>query len=56
MTTTVVRKQRKKGISLRKAIDNFCIACVGGIKKDVTNCTAPHCPLWQVRPYQKEQK
>lgn len=34
------------------AIKAFCLNCVGFHSKRVTNCTAPGCPLFQVRPYQ----
>lgn len=34
------------------AIKAFCSACVGHVRKDVTNCTARGCPLWPYRPWQ----
>ena len=44
--------------SLRKAITAFCYECAGGdgepgARSNVRNCTAPHCPLYRVRPWQK---
>ena len=38
--------------SPREAIKAFCLHCVGYARVDVTNCTAPRCPLFQFRPYQ----
>ena len=35
------------------AIKAFCLHCVGFKFKRVTNCTSPKCPLFNVRPYQK---
>jgi hypothetical protein len=34
------------------AVRLFCLQCVGYTRKDVTNCTAPKCPLYPHRPYQ----
>lgn len=43
-----------KGNSLRSAVNAFCIECLGYEDIDgITNCTAPLCPLWLYRPYQK---
>jgi hypothetical protein len=36
------------------AIKAFCLRCVGFHSKRVTTCTSPNCPLYQVRPYQKD--
>lgn len=36
------------------AIKAFCLRCVGFHSKRVTTCTSPTCPLYQVRPYQKD--
>lgn len=38
------------------AIKAFCLQCVGFKYKRVTNCTAPKCPLFNVRPYQKKKE
>jgi len=43
----------KMATSPTYAIRKFCNACVGGKTEDVTNCTAPKCPLYNFRPYQK---
>lgn len=34
------------------AIKAFCSACVGHVRKDVTNCSATGCPLYPYRPWQ----
>ncbi len=38
--------------SKAEAIKAFCLECVGFKYKRVTNCAAPKCPLFNVRPYQ----
>lgn len=46
--------------SLRKAVDAMCAHCMGctashmepGFKHEIRHCSAPHCPLWEFRPYQ----
>lgn len=45
-------------LSLRKAITAFCYRCMGGdgepgVRESVRNCTAPNCPLYKVRPWQR---
>jgi hypothetical protein len=40
--------------SPRQAIKAQCLACVGFVREDVTNCTSAMCPLWHHRPYQQE--
>jgi hypothetical protein len=35
------------------AVKLFCLECVGYVRKDVTHCTAPKCPLYRWRPYQR---
>lgn len=37
--------------SRANAVKLFCLECVGYVRKDVTNCTAPLCPLFAWRPY-----
>lgn len=39
--------------SKAEAIKAMCLECVGFKYKRVTACTAPRCPLYSVRPYQK---
>ena len=53
---TPLEKLQDKPTSLRQAITAFCWLCVGENRKDVTNCSATKCPLWNVRPYQKNSK
>ena len=43
-----------------KAMCAHCMGCTeehiaDGWKEEVRNCTAPKCPLYNVRPYQKEK-
>lgn len=45
--------------SLAKAVKAQCFECVGrgedsGTRREIGNCTAWRCPLWQHRPYQKQ--
>lgn len=37
------------------AIKAFCLHCTGDLRDQVTNCTAPACPLFAYRPYQPGQ-
>jgi hypothetical protein len=36
------------------AIKHFCRDCMNGVASEVKNCTAPECPLYPFRPYQKK--
>ena len=47
-------KKAQKKTSPMQAIKNFCNACVGDIRGDITNCSAKQCPIYIYRPYQKE--
>lgn len=38
--------------SRANAIKAFCLVCVGYERKEVQNCSARHCPLWEYRPFQ----
>jgi hypothetical protein len=49
-------KKAQKRTSPMQAIKLFCNECVGGIKADITNCTAPNCNLYIYRPYQKGEQ
>lgn len=40
----------------KAAIKAFCLACVGFVRKDITNCSATQCPLYPYRPYQAGQE
>jgi len=44
-------KRAQKRTSPMMAIKAFCNECVGGIKADITNCTAYKCPIYIYRPY-----
>jgi predicted nucleic acid-binding Zn ribbon protein len=46
-------KKERKRVSPQQAIRNFCNNCVGGIREDITNCTAKQCSLYMYRPYQR---
>lgn len=47
--------------SLRGALDAMCAHCMGctadhiepGFRESIRDCSAPACPLWQFRPYQR---
>ena len=47
-------KREQKKVTPMMAIKSFCNGCVGGIRADIKNCTATHCPLFIYRPYQKD--
>jgi membrane protease subunit (stomatin/prohibitin family) len=49
-------KKAQKNTSPVQAIKNFCNECVGGMKADITNCTAKKCPIYIYRPYQKDEE
>jgi hypothetical protein len=49
----------------RRAINDFCITCQGGsphnpqfnnASKEIRDCTASHCPLYLVRPFQSRNQ
>ena len=56
------KKTTRRRPSLRKAIDNMCKSCIydphepGGWRQQVTACTSPSCPLFNVRPTVTEVK
>ena len=39
----------------RVAIKAFCLECVGWLRREVTLCTAPACPLYPYRPFQESE-
>jgi hypothetical protein len=49
--------------SRRAAINAKCAECMGctidhiecGFRREIRNCTAPHCPLFTFRPYQGQE-
>lgn len=50
--------ETKPGTPL-KAIRAFCTECFGGSVREIKNCTAPRCPLYEFRlgknPYLKRE-
>jgi hypothetical protein len=40
------------GNSRTAGVKAFCLHCVGYVRKDVRECSAPACPLFDYRPYQ----
>ena len=42
------------GKSLRAAVNSFCLECCGWQKVEVRDCTSLACPLFAVRPYQRD--
>jgi len=52
----IKKKAAKKRVSLRGAVNNFCRDCIydkkheGSWRKQIADCTASHCPLYEVRP------
>lgn len=40
--------------SPRQRIKGFCLECIGFERKAITECHSCACPLWDIRPYQKE--
>ena len=56
-TKTPVEKLAEKPKSLRLAVNAMCCVCVGGPEEarwryTIRDCTAPTCPLFNVRPHQ----
>jgi hypothetical protein len=52
---TPLEKLKDNPASLRTSITAFCWLCVGEVRKEVTNCTAKNCPLYNVRPWQPKE-
>ena len=51
-------KFRTQGGGRSLAIKAKCVECVGtadtpGFRKDIRECDARSCPLWEFRPYQR---
>ena len=40
--------------SPRSAIKAFCMECHGYDRASIADCTAYACPLWNIRPFQKQ--
>lgn len=55
-----IERAKADPFSLRKAITAFCYHCMGGdgepgARKHVRECTFRNCPLYPVRPWQKDE-
>ena len=50
------RVKEMKTKSKADAIKAKCLECVNFRYKRITECTAPQCPLYEVRPYQKKDE
>lgn len=48
-------KRAYEGTSLRASINAFCLECLGGDRAAIRTCTAPACPLYEVRPFQRKR-
>ncbi len=51
-----VRKSLAGGLSPRSAIRVKCLTCSCFQRDEVTACTVVLCPLWAIRPYQKDSR
>jgi hypothetical protein len=47
-------KKALKKTTPMQAIKQFCLNCVGDVRKDIRECTATKCPLYIYRPYQTD--
>lgn len=47
--------QAYEGKSRVAAIKAFCLECIGFNRDEIRKCSAPWCPLWAMRPYQKRR-
>ena len=41
---------------LRKRLNAKCLDCCWFVTEEITNCDIKRCPIWPMRPYQKEIK
>jgi len=51
-----IEKAKKNPKSLRAAINAKCYECSCYERIEVTKCTAKDCPLYDIRPWQREQE
>ena len=49
------RKVYQGQASPRQCIKAFCLECNGWEPDAIAKCTAPACPLWNLRPYQQSK-
>lgn len=47
-------KKAYKGASLRAAVNAMCLDCLQHDVAGIRHCTSPCCPLFEVRPYQRD--
>ncbi len=52
---TPIEKAKARPGSLRLAINAKCWECSCEQRIEITKCHLKDCPLWPVRPYQKEE-
>ena len=45
-----------EGRSKQAGIKAFCLECIGYDRTAIRNCTAPACPLYEVRPFQGQKR
>lgn len=50
---TLLTRCWSKNASPRQAIKAFCHECQGYDRLAITQCSAPACPLYEYRPYQR---
>lgn len=51
-----VRKSLAGALSPRSAIRVKCLTCSNFQRDEVTGCNVVLCPLWAIRPYQKDSR
>lgn len=49
-----IEKAKRNPASLRAAINAKCWDCTCGQRTEIQNCNCYNCPLWNVRPYQRD--
>lgn len=49
-----IQKAEANPHSLRAAINGKCWDCACGQRVEISNCRVTKCPLWNVRPYQRD--
>ena len=49
-------KKSYEGRSKQAGIKAFCLECLGFDREAIRNCTAPACPLYEVRPFQGQKR
>jgi hypothetical protein len=49
-----VMKRAYSGTSRTAGVKAYCLHCVGYVRADVRNCSSLACPLWEYRPFQRD--